>query len=770
MLVLEKREFAGDVANGEPLNSCSNNKYCIRGGSRHVSLPRRVRGVKVLKAVSSPLRLQILNLLFEKGDLSYTELMNSLKMNPSRDAGRFAYHLKFLLKADLIEADVEAKKYCLTELGKMIIDVSDRIEKKAFKQKGMLVRTSRFALEEFDANKIANSLIREAKMPPELARKVAKEAEKRLLKSRTKYLTAPLVREVVNAILIEKGLEEYRHKLTRLGLPVHEVNVLVESRSKTTLDSASIVGMAGETVFKEYTLLNVFPRDIADAHLSGSININGLSNWILKPNEITHDLRFFFQNGLKLEKTSTLQSYQSPKSLESALSIAFNVLLHSSREMNEMQTLGYFNIFLAPFTKDLDSTRIKEALRLFILDLNQHVNTSLDLEIAIPKFIADKAASGPQGKMFGKYGDFAEESQLLVSLILDVFAEESATKPMFNPKLIVKVHGETFGDEKAKAILLKAHSLASEKGIPYFANVLEEDKTYPIFSATGLKLEANLNGDWEIDTLRTGCLGCATVNLPRIAYECERDRARFFEILKERFEMVGRALEIKYRAFKQYGKGSLPFVMQSTNGDQYFRLENCSRIINLAGFRESVEAFCEKEIRDEKTLEFAEETVQNIVAFTRKAGRRRGKRLFPAILPSLETGERLARLDIEKYGIAKVKFSGTREKPFYSTIRRLNLQEGNVPSEFLAVEQRLSGLNTGGNFTLIELGETERKPEELMVLTKHLVESRSIEFFAYDRRMTYCSNCKKSWLGLLHKCPSCGSIGTLVVFDRFASM
>ena len=57
--------------------------------------------------------------------------MNELKMNPSRDAGRFAYHLKFMLKAELIEADVEAKKYFLTDLGKMVLDVADRIEKKA---------------------------------------------------------------------------------------------------------------------------------------------------------------------------------------------------------------------------------------------------------------------------------------------------------------------------------------------------------------------------------------------------------------------------------------------------------------------------------------------------------------------------------------------------------------------------------------------------------------------------------------------------------------
>src|SRR3989337_4138406 len=142
-----------------------------------MSFPHRTRGVKVLKAISSPYRLQILNLLFDKSALSYTELMNSLRMNPSRDAGRFAYHLKFLLKADLLEADAEAKKYFLTDLGKMVIEVADRVDKKAVKPRGMLVRTSHFTLEEFDANKIANSLIKEAKVPAELANKAAKEAE-----------------------------------------------------------------------------------------------------------------------------------------------------------------------------------------------------------------------------------------------------------------------------------------------------------------------------------------------------------------------------------------------------------------------------------------------------------------------------------------------------------------------------------------------------------------------------------------------------------------
>ena len=266
--------------------------------------PQRARGVKVLKAVSSPLRLQILNLLFDKSALSYTELMNQLKMNPSRDAGRFAYHLKFMLKADLVEADVEAKKYYLTDLGKMVLDVADRVEKKAFKPRGMLVRTSHLTMEEFDANKIANSLIKEAKVPAELAQKAAKETEKRLIKSKTKYLTAALIREVVNGILIEKGYEEYRHKLTRVGMPVHEVTASIEAKDQAT-DSTTLLARAGESVLGEYTLLNIFPRDIADAHLSGAIHIDSLGTWILKPNEVSHDLRFFFQNGVKLDNSSS---------------------------------------------------------------------------------------------------------------------------------------------------------------------------------------------------------------------------------------------------------------------------------------------------------------------------------------------------------------------------------------------------------------------------------------------------------------------------------
>jgi ribonucleoside-triphosphate reductase (formate) len=733
-----------------------------------MSLPPRARGVKVLKAVSSPLRLQILNFLFDKGALSYTELMNQLKMNPSRDAGRFAYHLKFLLKASLVEVDSEVKKYYLTDLGKMVLDVAERVEKNAVKTKGMLVRTSHFTFEEFDANKIANSLIREGKMPADQAQKTAKETEKLLVKSKIKYLTAALIREIVNVLLIEKGMEDYRHKLTRVGLPVHEVTSLIEARNP--IEIGPVLNTAGKTVFREYTLLNVLPRDISDAHVSGALHLNGLSTWILKPSEVMHDLRFFLQNGLRLGNIRPEHhSAEPPVSFESALNTTYHMLLRCQPEVNENQTIDYFNIFLAPYAKGLDLVQMKEKLQLFILNVNQSLEATLGLELSIPDFLAGKPAVAPSTQAKDSYGSYAKEALLLASLTLDILAEKSLTKPIVNPKIIIKIRPETAPNPEAQEILLKSHRLAVDKASIYFANLSGKDRTIS-FSTSGIRLNADLTEDWETDTMRTGCIGYVTVNLPRILHETEKDKLKFFELVKERTEFSLRALGIKHRAIRQYGKTSLPFLMQGHNGDCYFRLENCSSIVNFAGFKEAVESFTGKPFSDKESGKFAVELEQNIQTYINKVGRKHSKRLYPTILCSPEASARLAQLDVEKFGVAKVKFSGSRDKPFFATTRRLQLQIGNflsILSEQLDAEKYLKGFNAGATLTVIDVSGVEIKAEDLAKLTASLMENHKLDFITYNRAVTYCSNCQKSWYGNLHKCPSCSSTGTLVEFDRF---
>jgi ribonucleoside-triphosphate reductase len=239
-------------------------------------------------------------------------------------------------------------------------------------------------------------------------------------------------------------------------------------------------------------------------------------------------------------------------------------------------------------------------------------------------------------------------------------------------------------------------------------------------------------------------------------------------MLRERLEMATRALEIKFRALKHRGQALLPFLMQETNGDQYIRLENCSWVVSFPGFREAVESYNEKTASTkEKKTDFAEEMVQAINDFTRKVSRKRGKHVSSAAMPDSEASQRLAQLDLDRYGIAKVHVSGTRERPYYSVVNRLAFQEGGVQSDFV-VNEKLREPWSGGGLSVVELGEVEHKPEELLSLTERIIQSGT-DFFTYERKMTYCVSCKKSWFGVLSKCPSCGGVGTLKVFDRFNS-
>ncbi len=721
-----------------------------------MSKPSHTHGLRVLKAVGSPVRIQILDHLSDKGPTTYTELIGALRLNANRDAGRFAYHLKSLLKADLVEADVKAKKYLLTDLGKIVVEATDRIDKKAVRPKNILIRSSHATIEEFDSTKIAATLIREAKMRPEEAQKVAKEAEKQLFRSKTKYLTTPLVREIVNAILVDRGLEEYRHKLTRLGTPVHDVTTQLERLQSITQSS-------GQTVLREYTLLNALPRDIADAHLSGAIHIHNLETWILKPSETIHDIRYYLQHGLNLEHIDpTKPTMPPPQSLTMALTTISNVLIHAARETETMQTLEYFNIFLAPYARGTDPTYVKHALQQFIVTVGQHANTALSIELTTPDHVAKEMARTP--KPAGKYADFKEEAQQLASQILDVFAEQNLSKPLLNPRLIIKIRPETQTDPHAQALLLKAHKLASEAGTPYFSNHNDKTQKQTVRTPTGFRLDADLDNDWETDTLRTGLLGAVTINLPHAAIEAEKDENRFYGNLKERIEIAARALEIKHRALKQHAKTQLPFLTQRENGDQYYRIENAARIINITGLTQTAEILTGFTPTDDKTRNLIEETAQNIVMYTSKIGRKRGRRLHLATLPFAEANERLAVLDAERYGIGKIRYLGTRDRPYYSTTMHLSIQDGAADS----FQEKLEDIRTGGNLTVIELDTTPVSPNQLVNMTQQMLDKKT-GFFTYNFKQTYCMNCKKIDPRNQHKCPICGSTATLTHYDRFAS-
>jgi ribonucleoside-triphosphate reductase len=723
----------------------------------------------VLKAVASALRLNILKMLYERGPLSYTEIMNLMKLSPSRDAGRFAYHLKMLLSMDLIEPDASSKKYCLTDVGKAIVEFADELDESTYKKK-LLVRTSRLAIENFDRNKIAESLVKEADVPADLAKKIAREAEKRLLKLGTKYLTAPLIREFVNAILIERGLEEYRHKLTRLGFPVYDVTLLMKEMSGKSADVEKIHAAAGNRVIEEYTLLNALPRDIADAHISGALNLNDLGCWILKASGCMHDLRFFFHHGLTFKRSSTQRvSVRPPKSFKSALSMTTNVLSLAAAELSCEQGIDFFNLFLAPFVRGLSKEEIKEELRLFIGSINLTIPTgvSLGLETVLPSFLAERTVYGLGGKDLGTYADYVDGSRLLTHLVLECLKEREDSKPIFNPSIIVKVRPETLNDKEAERLLYEAHELAVD-GLPYFANLVPKEQTYASYAATGLRFAADWKEDWELDTIRTGCIDRATLNLPRVVYDAEKDRDKFFENLYDLSEKGLRALEIKYRTMrKRVQEGLLPFLVQKKEQDPYLRLENSSCLLSFVGLNETAQSMTGKTIKEsEEALNFAVEVASYLSKLVKQYVKKRKIRYALALTPSLHAAKRLAELDIEKYGLGEVHNQGERDSPYYIHMTVVPFEAEMPLEDYLRIESRFHALTPGGHLVKIPLRDSEEEPEQLFSTTQKIVEDYKIGLYAYDRSLTYCSNCQKTFHGEEIKCPACGSVNAVTRFRR----
>ncbi|MGQ4834143.1 MAG: winged helix-turn-helix domain-containing protein [Candidatus Asgardarchaeia archaeon] len=78
---------------------------------------------KLLKAINSPFRRNILYIVYKKGRIKYSDLMKEMRLDPKSKSGWFAYHLQILTDALLLTREEENRYiyYSLTELGEKTV-------------------------------------------------------------------------------------------------------------------------------------------------------------------------------------------------------------------------------------------------------------------------------------------------------------------------------------------------------------------------------------------------------------------------------------------------------------------------------------------------------------------------------------------------------------------------------------------------------------------------------------------------------------------------
>ena len=85
------------------------------------STSKRVR--MIFSVMASPNRIDILRILNSKGPLTYSELKSLAGFKSKKESGKFAYHLRKLLRQSLVALNKSERRYTITNLS--LIHISE---------------------------------------------------------------------------------------------------------------------------------------------------------------------------------------------------------------------------------------------------------------------------------------------------------------------------------------------------------------------------------------------------------------------------------------------------------------------------------------------------------------------------------------------------------------------------------------------------------------------------------------------------------------------
>ena len=588
------------------------NKTGPKRGSILESASRRVR--MIFSVMASPNRIDILRILYSKGPLTYSELKSLAGFKSKKESGKFAYHLRKLLRQSLVSLNKAERRYTITNLGKLVLSLARQIEERSIIESGKLyVRTTKPSIEEFDSNKIIQSLVREANMPLELAHKITEEVENKIYKLQTSYLTSSLIREMTNSILVEHGYDDYRNKLARLGLPPSDMVSLIHETSTNNMEIPDLVVKTSQSIFTEYLLNSSLPKDIVDMHLTGEINIGKSGFWNIVPDTIFININSIIDNFQDIKGRYLTVSRIFPfKAMETQSSIVSIILSLLSREASREIVIEGFLDFMQK-TRET-GTLLKNTLEnIFFLSstISSYGSFSPRITLSINLSNSDFSLVNSLLESYEKYISITSIPTIALSFVYDDL---------------------TYID-------------------PFIDRLLHLAKTGGILSFSKKKIRARYGlckSDEIPNTSTVVILQSLSINLPRIAYQSNKDetyfRARLAILLKPLLSIITqRYLSI----LNLIQNGTIPIVSQTTSNLQLGKID---AMVNLVGIQESVYDILgyQPENNGNNVIKKVIQTAVDII--NEKSRENPGNAEIKITMLKDDSTLRFKDLDIEKYG------------------------------------------------------------------------------------------------------------------------
>lgn len=682
-----------------------------RGGILQ-STSKRVR--MIFSVMASPNRIDILRILNSKGPLTYSELKSLAGFKSKKESGKFAYHLRKLLRQSLVALNKSERRYTITNLGKLVLSLARQIEERSIIESGkMYVRTSHESIEEFNSHKIIQSLVREGSLPLELAQKITEEVENRIYKYQTTYLTGSLIREMVNSVLLEHGHEEYRNKLARLGMPVFEVKEMLSNVENVDNGAEGLLFKTGQTVFAEHLLLNTLPKDVADSHLSGDLHIANPGIWSLLPDTIFVNLKELIEDGIDLRGkalgVTRIPSIKTMENLTSSLSMIISLI---SKEASQEVVMDGLAQLLSKYVKNIS-------------DLEQK--------------LADAFATSSTTSQYGRTPTLVSfiiqlgSDQKIVQAILEAYKNYVKITPIPKIGLIIDYEKGKLNDisEILAEIVALGGKIIFSKGSVSSKGILNNDTKNT--SGTSIKLQS------------------LSINLPRLAFESNKDETYFRARLALLMKPALSSMSLRKKDISDLTRRGLNPVLAGNT--QYMQRSSIALIVNLVGLREAVFGILGYEDNKEGR-EILHKVIETAVDVAKKKGKEIGDNVSICMTES-EGSARFATLDGEKYGKNSV-LQSLEGKPYSEGISfdASEIPELSIKSESIVECNKIAKMLNGGLLTRIQFDKSSKIAEIKKIIEKAADLTTS---FKPIKQVPICGNCGMKDEKLGDKCPNCKS-------------
>ncbi len=598
----------------------------------------------------------------------------------------------------------------------------------------MKVRTSATTLDSFQSAKIVESLVKETRVDRSFAESVAKDVEKELGRMRLNYVTAPLIREIVNVKLLEHGMESVRARYTRLGMPVYDVKRLLEDGSSEIAQYSpeAVHKVMSDQIAREYALINVLPVDLADAHMSGQIHIHDLNYFPLRPTTFSHDLRFFLSRGLKVDGTGEYTAVSGPaRHPQSAFMHALKVLIAGQTECSREQYLEDFNVIMAPYVKGLEYPKVKQLVQSLFYEISQTsvgkggqaIYAVLGLNASVPKHLGEQDAVQEGGRVQKgvTYASYADEAGKILDAVLDVSLEgDYLGKPFIYPKILVNADGA------ADEVMLKAARLTLKFGTPYYTS-----------------------GERHFYGFRRGTAHHVSINLPQAGLKGNGD---VMNVLDNRVKKALEVLLLKRRVMaKNLERNLLPFLKQKAAGLRYYDPDRQRYLISYSGLNELVRIETGQDLRSPAGAGYGVKVLKSMMRTVETFRRESGLDFVLAGNPKGICYATFAETDLKRYGDRTVANGG--EHPYYSKTHYVNARK---LSDKLRIEGRMAAAVNGRGMTHVRLAEGDYDPSRAAGFLGKTLGGKA-RYLSVSRTLTICSKCGRAEATVAGRCSGCSS-------------